>query len=82
MMNRTLSRLIPLIILRVAVSKSLPPAIPFDSLVSADGHRWFLVDGLTADPFAERIVGHYRRPCKYYLGGQVSLWELERKKTV
>lgn len=43
---------------------------------------YMLVDGLTADPFAERIVGHYRRPCKYVLGGQVSLWELERIKTV
>lgn len=63
--------------------KSLPPAIPLDSLpVSADGQRLFLVDGLTADPFAERIVGHYRRSRKYDLGGQVALWEQESKKTV
>ena len=64
------------------MSKSLPPAIPSDSPVSADGQRWFLVDGLTADPFAERVVGHFRRPCKYDLEGQVALWEQESKKTV
>lgn len=63
--------------------KSFPPAIPLDSLlVSADGQRWFLVDSLTADPFAERIVEHYRRPSKYDLGGQLLLWEDESKKTV
>ena len=81
-MNRTLSRLIPLIIWRVAVFKSLPPAIPCDSPVSADGQRWFLVHDLTADPFAERIVGHYRKARKYDLGGQLFLWEQESKKTV
>lgn len=64
------------------MSKSYPPAIPSDSPVSADGQRWFLVDGLTADPFAERIVGHYRRPVKYDLGGQIALWDQESKKTV
>ena len=64
------------------LSKSLPPAIPCDSPFSADGQRWFLVDGLTADPFAERVVGHYRRPRKYDLGGQYALWEQESKKTV
>lgn len=65
------------------MNKVFPPAIPLDSLpVSADGQRWFLVDGLTADPFAERIVGYYRRPVKYNLEGQVSLWEQESKKTV
>ena len=82
MMNRTLFRLIPLIIWRVAVFKSLPPAIPFDSPVSADVQRWFLVDGLTAEPFAERVVGHYRRSSKYNLEGQIALWEYESKKTV
>lgn len=57
--------------------------MPLDSLlVSADGQRWFLVDSLTADPFAERIVEHYRRPSKYDLGGQLLLWEDESKKTV
>ena len=71
----------PLIIWRVAVFKSFPPAIPPDSL-PADGQRWFLVDGLTADPFAERVVGHYRRPRKYDLGGQIALWEQGSKKTV
>ena len=64
------------------LSSSLPPAIPSDSSVSADGQRWFLVSGLTADPFVERIVGHYRRPRKYDLGGQIVLWEQESKKTV
>lgn len=64
------------------MSKILPPAIPDSLPVSAGGQRWFLVDSLTADPFAERVVGHYRRPCKYDLGGQVALWEQESKKTV
>lgn len=62
--------------------KSLPPAIPSDSPVSADGQRWFLVHDLTADPFAERIVGHFRGSSKYNLEGQVALWEQESKKTV
>ena len=62
--------------------RKFPPAIPFDSPVSADGQRLFLVNGLTADSFAERIVGHYRRPCNYDLGGQISLWEQGNKKTV
>lgn len=64
------------------MSKSLPPAIPFDSPVSVDGQRFFLVDGLTVDPFSERIVVHYRRPRKYELGGQIALCEQESKKTV
>lgn len=62
-------------------SKIFPPAIPCDSPVSADGQRFFLVDGLTADPFAEWVVGHYRRAIKYDLEGQIALWE-ESKKTV
>lgn len=64
------------------MSKVFPPAIPSDSSVSADGQRWFLVHDSIADPFAERIVGHYRRPSKYDLEGQVALWEQESKKTV
>lgn len=64
------------------MSKILPPAIPDSLPVSVDGQRWFLVDSLTADPFAERIVGHYRRSNKYDLGGQLSLWEQESKRTV
>lgn len=60
----------------------LPPAIPSDSPVSADCKRWFLVDGLTADPFAETVVGHYRRSSKYELEGQIALWEQGSKKTV
>ena len=63
-------------------TERFPPAIPSDSPVSADGQRWFLVDSLTADPFAERIVGHYRKVFKYDLGGQLSLWEQESKKIV
>lgn len=64
------------------MNKVSPPAIPFYSPVSADGQRWFLVHDLTADPFAERVVGHYRRSSKYDLEGQVSLWEQGNKKTV
>ena len=58
------------------------PAIPFDSPVSAGGQRWFLVDCFTADPFAERILGYFRRSSKYDLEGQIALWEHESKKTV
>lgn len=64
------------------MSNVFPPAIPSDSPVSSDGQRWFLVHDLTADPFAERIVGHYRMSSKYDLGGQISLWEQGNKKTV
>lgn len=64
------------------MSKVFLPAIPSDSPVSADGQRWFLVNDFTADPFAERIVGHFRRSSKYGLGGQLSIWEHESKKTV
>lgn len=63
------------------MSKVFSPAIPSDSL-PADCQRWFLVSDSTVDPFAERIVGHYRRPVKYDLGGQIALWEQESKKTV
>lgn len=70
------------ITLSPAVRHNFPPAIPDSLPVSADGQRWFFVDSLTADPFAERIVGHYRRSRKYDLGGQFSLWEQESKKTV
>lgn len=65
-----------------AVRHNLPSAIPDSLSVSAGGQRWFLVDGLTADPFAERIVGHYRRSSKFNLEGQIALWEQESKKTV
>lgn len=64
------------------MSKVFPPAIPDSLPVPADGQRWFLVDSLTADPFAERIVGHYCKAVKYDLEGQVALWEQESKKTV
>lgn len=63
-------------------TERFPPAIPDSLPVSADGQRWFLVDSLTADPFAERIVGHYRKARKYDLEGQVVLWVQESKKTV
>ncbi len=63
-------------------TERFPPAIPDSLPVPADGQRWFLVDSLTADPFAERIVGHYRKAFKFDLGGQLSLWEQGSKKTV
>ena len=72
----------PVNTLSTVIPSKYPPAISSDSLVSADGQRWFLVDGLTADPFAERILGYYRRPSLYDLEGQIALWELESKKTV
>lgn len=65
-----------------ATIHNLPPAIPDSLPVSADGQRFFLVDSLTADPFAERIVGHYRKAVKFDLGGQVCLWGQESEKTV
>ena len=72
----------PVNTLSTVIPSKYPPAIPSDSPVSAYVQRWFLVHDSIADPFAERIVGHFRRSRKYDLGGQIALWEQESKKTV
>lgn len=40
----------------------------------------FFVSSLSSYPWAERVVGHFRRCSKLSLDGQVSLWEVEKKK--
>ena len=63
--------------------RNFPPAIPSSSLVPVDAQRLFLVhDDSAVDVFAEKVVGHYCRSAKFDLGGQLSLWEQESKKTV
>lgn len=40
----------------------------------------FFVSSLSCDPWAERVVGHFLRCSNLSLYGQVSLWEVEKKK--
>lgn len=59
-------------------SSAIPDGdIPFSGLVPR-----FFVSSLPCDPWAERVVGHFRRCCNLSLAGQVSLWEAEKKKIV
>lgn len=62
-------------------SKSLDsPAIPDGDIpFSGLGPRFF-VSSLSSDPWAERVVCHFRRCSKLSLHGQVSLWEAEKKR--
>lgn len=49
--------------------------IPFSGLVPR-----FFVSSLSSDPWTERVVGHFRRSQNLSLDGQVSLWEVEKKR--
>lgn len=63
-------------------SKSLDsPAIPDGDIPFSGLSSRFFVSSLSCDPFAERVVGHFRRCCNLSLDGQVSLWEAEKKRT-
>lgn len=54
------------------------PAIPYGDIpFSGLGPRFF-VSSLSCDPWAERVVGHFRRCRNLSLDGQVSLWEVEK----
>lgn len=56
------------------------PAIP-DGFVPFSGiSPRFFVSSLSCDPWAERVVGHFRRCRKVSLDWQVSLWEVEKKR--
>lgn len=58
-------------------SPALPDGdIPFSGLCPR-----FFVSSLPCDPWAERVVGHFRRCSNFSLDGQVSLWEVGKKRT-
>jgi hypothetical protein len=50
--------------------------IPFSGLCPR-----FFVSSLPCVPWAERVVGHFRRCSNFSLNGQVILWEVEKKRT-
>lgn len=49
--------------------------IPFSGLCPR-----FFVSSLPCDPWAERVVGHFRRCSNFSLDGQVILWDDEKKR--
>lgn len=61
-------------------SRDSPAISDGDISFSGLGPRFF-VSSLSSDPWAERVVGHFRRSRHFSLDGQVSLWEVEKKKT-
>ena len=56
------------------------PAIPDGDIPFGGLGLRFFVSSLSCDPWAERVVGHFRRCSNLSLDGQVSLWEVEKKK--
>ena len=64
-----------------SLSVAMMPAIP-DGDIPLEGVRTFFTAApLPDDPFAERIVGHFRRVKNFSLGGQIALWPQESQKT-
>lgn len=57
------------------------PAIPDGDIPFSGLCPRFFASSLPCDPWAERVVGHFRRCSNLSLDGQVSLWEAEKKKT-
>lgn len=57
------------------------PAIPDGDIPFSGLCPRFFVSSLSCDPWAERVVGHFRRCSNFSFDGQVSLWEAEKKKT-
>jgi hypothetical protein len=57
------------------------PAIPDGDISFGGLCPRFFVSSLTSDPWTERVVGHFRRCSNLSLDGQVSLWEVEKKRT-
>jgi hypothetical protein len=56
------------------------PAIPDGDIPFSGISPRFFVSSLSCDPWAERVVGHFRRCRNLSLDGQVSLWEVEKKR--
>ena len=56
------------------------PAIPDGDIPFSGLCPRFFVSSLSSDPWAERVVGHFRRCFILSLDGQVSLWEVEKKR--
>lgn len=56
------------------------PAIPDGDIPFSGISPRFFVSSLSCDPWAERVLGHFRRCFDLSLDGQVSLWEVEKKR--
>lgn len=56
------------------------PAIPDGDIPFCGVSSRFFSSTLASDPWAERVVGHFRRSRNLTLDGQVSLWEVEKKR--
>lgn len=56
------------------------PAIPDGDIPFGGLGPRFFVSSFSSDPWAERVVGHFRRCSNFSLDGQVSIWEAEKKR--
>lgn len=56
------------------------PAIPDGDIPFGGLGPRFFVSSLSCDPWAECVVGHFRRCPNLSLDGQVSLWYVEKKR--
>ena len=56
------------------------PSIPDGDISFSGLSSRFFVSSLSCDPWAERVVVHFRRCSHLSLDGQVSLWEVEKKR--
>lgn len=56
------------------------PAIPDGDIPFCGVAPRFFSSTLASDPWAERVVQHFRRSRNLVLDGQVSLWEVEKKR--
>ena len=56
------------------------PAIPDGDIPFSGLEPRFFVSSLSSDPWAERVVYPIRRSRNFSLDGQVSLWEVEKKR--
>ena len=57
------------------------PAIPDGDIPFCGVAPRFFSSSLAVDPWAERVVAPFRCTCNLVLVGQVSLWEVEKKRT-
>lgn len=56
------------------------PAIPDGDIPFGGLGPRFFVSSCPNDPWSERVVEHFRRSRNLVLDGQVSLWEVEKKR--
>ena len=56
------------------------PAIPDGDIPFCGVAPRFFSSILVSDPWSERVAQHFRRSHNFVLDGQVSLWEVEKKR--